>query len=313
MDDPFWQYFFPELFRDQVYERKVESLGSGFIISEDGYVVTNEHVVGNAAEIIVTMTNGRRYEAHLVGSDYLTDIALLKIEGEDLPYIEFGDSDNLIVGEWVIALGNPFGLFELNDKPTVTVGVISAVDRDWGRTNDGRLYMDMIQTDAAINRGNSGGPLVNSLGQVIGMNAFIYTGSQYEQGFVGIGFAIPINKIKEVVAELRDRGQINRQYWLGIYDAQDVTPMIVAALELPVDYGVIISSLARNGPAYKAGLRQYDVIIEVQGTTVHNQREMLQVLRSSDLKVGDKIRVKAIRNGEVREFTITLEAMRNSR
>jgi serine protease Do len=215
IDDPIWRSIFPELFRDRIYERKIKALGSGFSITEDGYLVTNEHVVEDATEIVITMTSGEHYHAKIIGVDRLTDIALLKIEGKNHPFLELGSSDNLIVGEWVIALGNPFGLFALNDKPTVTVGVISAIDRDWGQTKEKRLYMDMIQTDAAINRGNSGGPLVNSLGQAIGMNTFIYSEGPYE-GFVGIGFAIPIDRIKEIVEELHKTGSIDRNYWLGV-------------------------------------------------------------------------------------------------
>ncbi|RMG66127.1 MAG: 2-alkenal reductase, partial [Calditrichaeota bacterium] len=184
-DDPLFQFLFPEL-RDRVIEQPVESLGSGFLITADGYLLTNEHVVENAEKVVVTMTDGSKHNATVVGTDRVTDIALLKIEGNDFPYIPMGNSDEILVGEWVIALGNPFGLFNINDKPTVTVGVVSSVDVDWGRdSQSGRLYLDMIQTDAAINRGNSGGPLVNALGEVIGMNTFIFTGSPYEQGWAG--------------------------------------------------------------------------------------------------------------------------------
>ncbi len=308
-DDPFWRNLFPELYRDRVYEREVKSLGSGFLISRDGYVVTNEHVIENASKIVVTMTNGQRYNAEMMGGDRLTDIALLKIEGDDFPYIEFGDSDDILVGEWSIALGNPFGLFELNDQPTVTVGVVSAVDRDWGSTGDGRLYMDMIQTDAAINHGNSGGPLVNSLSQVIGMNTFIYTGSQYEEGSVGIGFAIPIDKVEEIITELKETGGIDREYWMGILDIQTLTPQIAAALDAGVQEGVIISQLDRRGPAYKAGLRVYDVIVALSGKEIRTQKELLNTLQNMDLKVGDVLEFTVIRNGKKLNFKVKLEHM----
>ncbi len=309
IDDPLWRAIFPELFRDRVYEQRIKSLGSGFLVSPDGYLITNEHVVENAAEIVVTMTNGQHYQAELVGSDWVTDIALLKIDGENLPYIEMGDSDDLIVGEWVIALGNPFGLFELNDKPTVTVGVISAVDRDWGRTETGRLYLDMIQTDAAINHGNSGGPLVNSLGQVIGMNTFIYTGSRYQEGFVGIGFAIPINRIKEVVREIKEKGGINRNYWLGILKVQDLNPFIISALGLKVDYGAIIAQIEPRSPAARAGLKEEDVIIALNGQRIENAQHLVDVLENMDLKVGDVLTFTVVRAKSQLDIQVTLKPL----
>ena len=160
--DPFWRYWFG----DRVYNQQIKSLGSGVIISSDGYIITNDHVAGNAVEVNVTLTDGRQVSAKIIGTDPVSDICLLKIEGKDFPYVKFGTSDDLMPGEWVIALGNPFGLFNVNDKPSVTVGVISATGMNLGAAND-RYYVNMIQTDAAINSGNSGGPLVNALGQLI--------------------------------------------------------------------------------------------------------------------------------------------------
>jgi len=307
IDDPVWRAIFPELFRDRVYEQKIKSLGSGFIISPDGYIITNEHVVENATEVLVTMTNGEKCKSEIIGSDKLTDIAVLKIEGGHLAYIPAGDSDNLIVGEWVIALGNPFGLFDLNDKPTVTVGVISAIDRDWGRSDE-RLYMDMIQTDAAINHGNSGGPLVNALGQVIGMNTFIFTGSRYQEGSIGIGFAIPINRIKKVVNEIRERGSIDRDYWLGILDGQDLNPYIVRALNLKVDKGVIITRLEINSPAVKSGLREEDVIIKVNNRTINSRQDLVTLLSNMELKVGDFLNFTVLRDNRELTIKVKLEA-----
>ncbi len=307
-DDPLWRNLFPELYRDRVQERKVESLGSGFLISPEGYIVTNEHVVGNATEILITTTSGKQYRAEMVGSDPLTDIALLKVEGKEYPYIEMGNSNDLLVGEWVIALGNPFGLFALNDKPTVTVGVVSAVDRDWGRTDDGRLYMDMIQTDAAINHGNSGGPLVNALGQVIGMNTFIFTGSQYQQGSIGIGFAIPIDKIKDVIAELKAHGSINRDFWVGILDVQTLTPRIAKLLGMNIPEGAIITRIDPRGPAYKAGLREEDVIVAIGNTEVKSREDYIQVFGEMDLRVGDRVRVIFYRGLQKMTTDIILES-----
>lgn len=299
--------FFPEFYREQMIEREVESVGSGFFISSDGYIVTNDHVVQNAKEILVTLPDKRNLTAKLVGSDADTDIALLKVDGSDFPFIPFGDSDDLIVGEWVIALGNPFGLFALNAEPTVTVGVISAVDRDWGRTPEGTLYLDMIQTDASINHGNSGGPLVNAVGQVIGMNTFIFTGSQYESGSVGIGFAIPINRIRDVVEEIREKGGINRDYWLGIDQVIDLNRRIIRALDLKVNKGALITAIEPLSPAERAGLREYDVIIALNGKPVNNTDELLQIYRNLDLKVGTTLTFTVSRNGQKKDITVTLE------
>ena len=205
--DPFYRYWFG----DRVYNQQIKSLGSGAIISPDGYIITNDHVAGNAVEVNVTLTDGREVSAKIIGTDPVSDICLLKIDGKDLPYIKLGSSDDLMPGEWVIALGNPFGLFNVNDKPTVTVGVISATGMNLGMAND-RYYVNMIQTDAAINSGNSGGPLVNAIGELIGMNTLIYT-AQGSSGNVGVGFAIPVNKIKKVVDELKKKGKVDRDFW----------------------------------------------------------------------------------------------------
>jgi len=164
-DDPYFRDYFRR-------ERKIPGLGSGVLISSDGYILTNDHVAGNAVEIVVTLTDGSQHEANIVGTDRVSDICLIKIEGYNFPYVKFGNSDELIIGEWVIAMGNPFGLFDINDKPTVTVGVISAAGMNLGEIQN-RYYINMIQTDASINGGNSGGPLINSLGELIGMNTLI--------------------------------------------------------------------------------------------------------------------------------------------
>lgn len=312
-NDPFWGQLFPELYRGRVYERKVESLGSGFIISGDGYIVTNQHVVENASEIVVTLTDGRHLPAKLIGEDRLTDVALLKLSGDKFPFIELGRSGDIMVGEWAIALGNPFGLFQLNDQPTVTVGVVSAIDRDWGRTNEGRLYLDMIQTDAAINHGNSGGPLVNALGQVIGMNTFIFTGSQYQEGFIGIGFALPIDKVKEVVAEIQQKGTINRDFWHGIYDLRALNARIINSLGLSVKEGAVVTQLDSQGPAYKAGLRLYDVIVEVEKKPVAAPQDFVNIVGSLDLRVGSILNIKVIRENRTFTIAIKLEASPESR
>ena len=180
------------LWRPRVYNREINGLGSGAIISSDGYIITNDHVAGNAAEVIITMTDGTHYDAKIIGTDMVSDVCILKIEGEEYFHVQFGDSDDILIGEWAIALGNPFGLFDINDKPTVTVGVVSSVGMNLGE-NSGRYYMDMIQTDAAINSGNSGGPLVNVLGELIGMNTLIYT-AQVLPAVSVLGLRFPLTK-----------------------------------------------------------------------------------------------------------------------
>jgi len=216
--DPFFNDFF-RMFNQKMVQQ-VQSLGSGFIISPDGYIVTNDHVAGNAKKIIVTLTDGRKFEAKIIGTDPVSDIAVLKIDSENLPYIKFGDSDQLIVGEWAIAMGNPFGLFDINSKPTVTVGVVSNLGVNMINQESGtiRIYKNMIQTDAAISSGNSGGPLLNSNGDVIGMNTVIYSTAQSSKGAgsIGIGFAIPVNRIKQIVNELVENGKIERANYSGM-------------------------------------------------------------------------------------------------
>ena len=241
---PFFDYFFPEeMYRSR---QRVKGSGSGVLISPDGYIITNFHVIENATEIIVTLSGGKEYEAEVIGTDRVTDLTLLKIEGDAFPYATMGDSDDLIIGEWAIALGNPFGLFDLNQQPTATAGIISAVNMDFGQVQAGRVYQDMIQTDAAINPGNSGGPLVNVHGEVIGINSFIYTGSQLSEGSVGIGFAIPVNRAKRIVNELKNTGRVDRSFATGL-TVQALTKKLAMYLELPFDTGVMIVEVFRNG------------------------------------------------------------------
>ncbi len=305
-NDPFWKHLFPEYFQDRVYEQPIESLGSGFIISPSGYIVTNEHVVANAEKIIVTLSGGEQHDAELIGTDRDLDIALLKIDGKDIPYLEFGSSNDLIVGEWVIALGNPFGLFELNDEPTVTAGVISAINRDWGRSEEtGRIYKDMIQTDAAINHGNSGGPLVNSLGQVIGMNTLIYTPSRYQQGFIGIGFAIPIDRVRKIVEQIKKEGGVNRNYWLG-FRVQNLNRIMIRALGLDIDHGVIVTNVESGSSADKSGLQPEDIILSVEDQAVQNSRDLLKILNNTDLQVGSEINLEILRNKKPRSVNLKL-------
>ena len=272
-DDPFFKQFF----HNRSYSEKVKGLGSGFIISPDGYIVTNDHVAGNATEITVTMTNGKHYEAKVVGSDPITDICLLKVDASDLPYEILGNSSDVMIGEWVIALGNPFGLFEVNDKPTVTVGVISSTGMNL-EPIDNRYYINMLQTDAAINGGNSGGPLVNSDGEVIGMNTLIFTGGNGSQGSIGLGFAIPIDKIKRIVSELKENGKIDRDFDPGMR-IQTIDQQIADYYKLNDTRGVIVTQILPDSPAKKAGLKVGDIILQVESYRINDDQTIIGVFQ----------------------------------
>lgn len=303
-NDPFFEQFFGQR-RSQTYRQEVHGLGSGFLISPDGYIVTNDHVAGSASKIIVTMTDGKQFDATVVGSDRTTDVALLKIEGKGLPYLELGNSDDVIVGEWAIALGNPFGLFDINSKPTVTVGVVSNTGLDL-QPQDERIYRGMIQTDAAISSGNSGGPLVNALGEVIGVNATIYSTSQSRMGAgsIGIGFAIPVNRAREVIEQLKKNGAIDRNFWTGMR-FQQIDARIAQYLKLSNTEGVVVVEIVPNSPATSAGLEVGDVITGVNGKPV--KTEAAAVLQLYDGRVGDKVKLTVLRDGKVTERTLTLE------
>ncbi len=303
-DDPFFRFFFPE----QTYLRPVKSLGSGFLISNDGYILTNEHVVHNASEIVVTLPDGSQHNAEVVGSDFITDIALLKISGDAHPYVQFGDSEQIVIGEWAIAVGNPFGLFEINAKPTVTVGVISAVDRDFGRLGNDRVYQDMIQTDAAINQGNSGGPLVNSLGEVIGMNTFIYTGSQYSTGSIGLGFAIPINRIKRVLDDLKQHGRVNRRWTSGL-KVEELTPLLARYFRLKSTNGVIVTEVDKNSPAAQAGLEVGDIVTKVNDNPIKNSSDIWRIIEESDLRGGDLLQLTVLRDSRTLHINLKLQSL----
>ncbi len=300
-DDPFLRFFFP----DRIYRRAVKSVGSGFLISPDGYILTNEHVVQNAAKIVVVLSDGTQHDAELVGEDFVSDIALLRIDGTDHPYVKLGSSEDIIIGEWVIALGNPFGLFAINSKPTVTVGVVSAVDRDFGKQENGRVYQDMIQTDAAINQGNSGGPLVNSLGEVIGMNTFIFTGGE-NTGSIGLGFAIPTSRIQRILKDLMKYGKVDRSWTTGIV-VENVSPLVADYFRLGSTDGVIVTDVERGSPAERAGLQVGDVIVEVNDHRIRDQDDIWNVIESADLRAGDEIKLKVIRDRRERIIRFRLE------
>jgi serine protease Do len=287
-DDAYVRYF---LRQSPYREERVQGTGSGFVVSPDGVVVTNEHVVGTAGEIEVLFPDGRSMPATRVGSDEATDLAVLKVEPtEALPYVQFDTSSAPIVGEWVIAFGNPFGLFEAT-QPSVSVGVVSATGRDLRAEGDGRLYRDMIQTDAAVNQGNSGGPLVNAEGQVIGVNTAIYSDTG---GSIGLGFAVPAARAARIVSELRERGAVDRSYYTGLATVS-VTSRIARALDLPRNDGVLVHDFDDDSPAAEAGLQLYDVIVEVEGTPVRSRADY--IARLYDFRPGDTIRLRVLRDG----------------
>ena len=309
VQDPFSMFnndpFFKQFFQNRGPQTQVvKELGSGFIISEDGYILTNDHVAGNATKISVTMTNGETVDAKLIGSDRNTDVALIKIEKNNLPFVKLGNSDDVIIGEWVVALGNPFGLFEINDKPTVTVGVVSATDMKVNADGN-RVYKDMIQTDASINAGNSGGPLLNADAEVIGMNTIIFTGGGYSNGSIGVGFAISINRVKKIMEEIKMNGKIERNFNVG-FRIQGVDERIAKYLKLEKAEGVVIVEVQKGGLSDNAGLKPEDVVIEANGEVVRNERDLLFIV--NDLKTGEVLKMKIIRNGSEKEIEIKLVA-----
>jgi serine protease Do len=298
---PFRDQFFRDFFGERQYVEEVSNLGSGVVVSPYGYVVTNEHVVRNATEIKVTLPDGREYDADVIESEQEYDLAILKIQGEDIPYVILGDSDSLIIGEWAIAIGNPFGYLLSDAHPTVTVGVISALHRDV-KSSEGAVavYKDMIQTDAAINPGNSGGPLVNALGEVIGINAFIITKSG---GSMGMGFAIPVNRVNYMIDEVSKYGRM-RRIWIGLL-VQEITPLLAQGLGLERSDGVIISRVDEGSPAERSGLQRGDVIVAVNGARVRNYESARRAIFGS--RVGDILEFEVIREGEPRSFDVQVE------
>jgi serine protease Do len=298
--DPFFQDMFPQ-YR---YREQIPSMGSGFIISKDGYVLTNEHVVHGADKITVILPGGRSFAGRIVGSHPQYDLAIVKIEGKNLPTAPLGSSNDLLVGEWAIAIGNPFG-FLLNDtQPTVTAGVISATRRDIkAQTQSEGIYKNMIQTDAAINPGNSGGPLVNARGEVIGVNTFIFTKSG---GSEGIGFAIPIDETKRVVDEIIRYGRV-RNVWIGV-STWELTPYVAERLATTDRNGLYVAAVDRGSPADKAGVKVGDIIRKVNGTPVRDGNEAYRVIFGS--KVGDTITLTVEHEGKLRTVRLLLEEAR---
>ncbi|TAK91569.1 MAG: Do family serine endopeptidase [Burkholderiaceae bacterium] len=288
-NDPLFRHFFGDRFGSR--KEQVSSLGSGVIVSADGYVLTNNHVVDSADEIEIALSDGRKASAKLVGGDPETDIALLKIDLTNLPVIAFGNSDQANVGDVVLAIGNPFGVGQ-----TVTMGIVSAT----GRTHLGiNTFENFIQTDAAINPGNSGGALVDSNGNLIGINSAIFSRSG---GSLGIGFAIPSATAKQIMDALASGGQVVRGY-IGV-EPQDVTPELAEAFKLSRKNGAIVTGLQRGGPADKAGLKVGDILIAVEGKAVDDTTAMLNLV--AQLVPGNKARLKILRDNKEMEVDVTV-------
>jgi serine protease Do len=282
MRDFFEKFFGP----DRQKDFKQRSLGSGFIIDADGYIVTNNHVIENADKIRVILKDEEEYDAQIVGRDANTDIALIKIITEShLPVAKLGDSEALKVGQWVMAIGNPFGL-----EHTITAGIVSAK----GRVIGSGPYDDFIQTDASINPGNSGGPLVNMNGEVVGINTIIIAGGQ------GIGFAIPIHLAKGIIDQLKDRGEVTRG-WLGV-SIQDLKGELAEYYRVKEGAGVLVVGVVPGDPADQAGIQPYDIILEISGKKVESSRSLIK--RVADIDVGDTVNIEVLRDGKRKTFYV---------
>ncbi len=308
-DDMFDRFFGPQGPQGQGRDRDrggdsetQRSLGPGFVVDKDGYILTNRHVIEGADQISVTLSSGRTYEAKLVGKDARTDVALIKIEPkEPLTVLSLGNSDQTDVAEWVMAIGNPFGLWTDGTAggPSVTVGVVSFKGRSLGLGVRGTA-VDMIQTDASINPGNSGGPLINTRGEVIGINTMIITNGPQQSS--GVGFAVPINVAKEILPQLRSRGRVIRG-WLGV-QIQPVTEALARSYHLKEARGAIIADVTDGSPADKAGLKPDDVVIGVDGREVRDNSDLTSYIASRP--PDSTVHLKILRNGAEKDVTVTL-------
>ena len=298
-NDPFFRFFFRE---DDLYrERRQQSLGSGVVVSADGYVLTNNHVVGSArADVRVGLTDKRELRARVIGTDELTDIAVLKLDAANLPVLGWGDSSKLRVAEWVLAIGNPFQL-----NQTVTLGIVSATNRRL----EGRVagYEDFIQTDAAINPGNSGGALINARGELVGINTAIYSESG---GYQGIGFAVPSNLARHVMDDIIKYGGVRRGTIRGI-QLQPMTPQIAGELGAPDARGVLIIGIVRSSDAYAAGLRQYDIIVSFNNTPIEDASQFIRLL--ADAEIGSTATLRVFRDGRQQTVQIKIEQAAGTR
>lgn len=296
-DDPFFRRFFGEEFEHRFRQpepRREQGLGSGVIVSIDGYIVTNNHVVEQADELTVLLGDKRKFKAKLIGTDPKTDLAVIKIEAGDLPTLNWGDSGNLQVGEVVLAVGNPFGL-----NQTVTMGIISAV----GRANMGIVdYEDFIQTDAAINPGNSGGALVNLKGELIGINTAIFSRTG---GYMGIGFAIPSNMVKSIMNSLIGQGKVVRG-WLGV-SIQELTPELAEQFGSPDTSGALVGNVVEDSPAEEAGLRRGDIIRTYKGASVKDPTRLRSLV--TETTPGTRVPLTVLRDEEIQEFSVAIGEM----
>lgn len=300
-DSPFGELF-KHFFGDQfgqgpegngIPQEKAQSLGSGFIISEDGYVLTNHHVVKGADEIIVRLHDKRSLVAKLIGSDSMTDVALLKIKAKNLNPVTIGDASKLKVGEWVLAIGSPYGF-----DHSVTAGIVSAKGRSLPRD----VYVPFIQTDVAINPGNSGGPLFNLDGEVIGVNSQIYTNTG---GFMGLSFAIPIEVAMDVVAQIKESGRVTRG-WLGVY-IQEITRDLAESFGLDRPKGALVSQVIEDSPAEKYGIQAGDVILEFDGKTVTDSNHLPALV--GRVAVGTEVEVKVLRDHKIKNIDVVIAAL----
>jgi len=303
--DPFFEGFYWPYFARPAEQRiEVPFLGSGVLIDDGGHIVTNVHVVEEVVSPFATLSDGRRISAKLLDKDNRVDVALLQADIKKAPFAVMGDSDALQPGEWVLAIGNPFGEAIPDPRPTVTVGVVSALHRNYKATDveHERIYLDMIQTDAAINPGNSGGPLVNIRGEIVGINTFIVSRSG---GSVGIGFAIPINRVKAVVDEILRHGRV-RNYAMD-FDVLDLTPQVVRQLRIPAKTrGAVVRVIYdQKGPAAKAGLEVGDIIIQADQLSIIARNDLLNYFLS--LHVGAQIEFKILRDGKEKLLRYTIE------
>ncbi len=284
-NSPFYEFFkkyFGDVPPGHGPSQERSSLGSGFIISKDGYVITNHHVVKDADEIIVRLNDRSEFVAELVGSDARSDIAVLKLDGKNLPHLKFGDSDKVTVGEWVLAIGSPFGF-----DYSVTAGIISAIGRSLPNEN----YVPFIQTDVAINPGNSGGPLFNLDGEVIGVNSQIYSRTG---GFMGLSFAVPVNVVENVYLQLKDKGRVSRG-WLGVL-IQDVTRELAESFDMDHPHGALIAKVIPDGPAEQGGIEVGDIIVKFNGKKVTFSSDLPPLVGSTS--IGSTVRVDIIRRSK---------------